>query len=1111
MAVMTELLFGTAGSGKTTKIFDRLALDAKNNKTAYLIVPEQQALSAEKALLSKLPPSAQLNIEVLNFSRLANKVFRLYGGLSYNYATNSSKMLIMWKNLMELFPMLEEYSGIKISSQNAFSENMLAAINEFKAYCITPTDLERAAAKITNNPDLTKKLRDLALIYATYDNLLMEKYDDSDNDLSKLAELLKEHDFFKGTNVYIDSFTDYTYAEYMIIERIMQSAENTLITIGTDSPQCTAIHFENLINTSQKLHKTAEKLNIPLKITTLTENKRTKDPALSYLCENLWRFDIDTNYDFYSEQSEKLTLMSCANPYSQAQAAADYIIKNIQSGKRYRDFAVIFRDASKYSGIIDAIFDKYKIPYFYSEKTDLSTKPLIKLIFSALRIKLQGFKKDDVISYLRTGLCGADIKQTDMFEEYVNVWNISGKGFQTDKFTNNPDGYVQRISSRGQKILDGANSTLEIFKAPLLSFFTALENAHNGAEMCEAVYAFTEGLNVPEKLTMAARKDARAGRRKQADESMRLYNIFISAIDELSLILGDDNISCEEFFAALRLVLSQTVIGTIPTCADEVIIGSASMLRTDDIKNVLVLGLCEGEFPQNISDSGVLTDNEKNALSELGLNLSKNNALRSADELYYIYRAMTAPQESLYCSYTRSGTDGRAQNPSIAFLRLKLLFPNITVQNYESIKEDDKLWTLNSSLEQILTNQNTKYAKALEKYCSELGDEKYTSLLVSSKIPVSQSDEKISNSISAMLFGEKINLTQSKIDKYIRCHFNYYCENILALRNTKRAEFKKSNIGTFIHKILELFLSEATDSDGKISNYQKDKVEELISNTINGYIKEICPLSAEQSNRMKHLFIRLRRLSLLLIENLYEEFNQSDFSPTFFELFITDNGKDSMIKPIEIELDDGTKLSISGICDRVDTYKKDNNIYVRVIDYKTGSKTFALSDIKKGLNTQLLLYLIAICKSDSESFRQKLGLDKNSKILPAGVMYLSSNISTITLDNMQKEEDVIKTASDKISRSGLVINDEEILRAMNKELDPKFLADVKTDKSGMLKGKSLMSYEGFEQTFTELDETLCEIAKDIKSGEASAKPMPVSNKYPCEYCEMKNICRSAKE
>ena len=130
---------------------------------------------------------------------------------------------------------------------------------------------------------------------------------------------------------------------------------------------------------------------------------------------------------------------------------------------------------------------------------------------------------------------------------------------------------------------------------------------------------------------------------------------------------------------------------------------------------------------------------------------------------------------------------------------------------------------------------------------------------------------------------------------------------------------------------------------------------------------------------------RLTRAAIPIIDGLCDEFEKTAFRPKFFELKI-EGGKDSP-DPIELKTEDGKTVSIYGIIDRVDTCEHNGNIFVRVIDYKTGAKDFDPDDMEKGRNLQMFLYLKAIIESDKKKFREKLGATEDMKIIPSGVIY----------------------------------------------------------------------------------------------------------------------------
>jgi ATP-dependent helicase/nuclease subunit B len=203
---MLHIIKGDVGSGKTTYITELISRAIGEKKRCFLIVPEQQTVSAERFMAEKLHPSFPLYLEITNFSRLANTVFRTYGGISYNYSSEAVRSLIMWKTLGELLPCLHEN---KSDIEAGRVKRMLSAISELHSASVGAEDLKKAIDS-TKEERLKEKLEDLYLISTLYTSLLKEHYSDQSEDLDRLSDVLAENDFFSDAIVVIDSFTSFT-------------------------------------------------------------------------------------------------------------------------------------------------------------------------------------------------------------------------------------------------------------------------------------------------------------------------------------------------------------------------------------------------------------------------------------------------------------------------------------------------------------------------------------------------------------------------------------------------------------------------------------------------------------------------------------------------------------------------------------------------------------------------------------------------------------------------------------------------------------------------------------------------------------------------------------
>ncbi len=1064
---MIRFLYGAPGSGKTHYIFGQLA---ESSADALLIVPEQQTVLAERQALDCLPPSAQLEFEALNFTRLCNRVFRLYGGLSYHYITPAMKSLFMWRTLRELSPLLEEYSAA--GGELSLTEVMLRAVEELSAASVTAETLEKASDKLSTG-GLRSKLRDLALISSAYKNLVAESFDDKENDLSKLCELCRKHRFFAGKRVFIDSFTSFTAAEYAVIEQIFEQADEVTVALSCESPDCGLVVCESICDTAKRLQKTAERLGAKTEKLYLTGNFRAGNAELTSLVTELWQPRRDGSMSEKLPEAERghVRLIECRDPYDQADAVVALIKEQLMRGLRCREIAVVARDSEKYRGILDAALEAADIPYFMSQSTDLSTYPAVTLILSALRIKYLGFRTEDVLTHVKTGLYGLSPREIDMFEEYLTTWGISGRRFTESEWSMNANGYTDRRTERGDAILSAANRVRGVLLSHLDGFFARLDAAEDLRGMCRALWSYIEEMSLADRLTESARDALARGDRRTAADTLAVYDVIVGLLDDLVTSLGDERLSVEELYRAVLLGVGSARTGAIPTGYDEVTVGSASLLRVGGIKCAILIGLNEGEFPANVSDRGIFTDADRASLADLGVELGGKNIARAAEELMYARRAMTLPSESLFLLYCQNRNDGGRARPSMLVGRLTAFLDYLSAERFAEADPLDAVYTENTARERlpVLDGREGRAVWAVLD-CPEppIAAE-----------PLCSVDP---NTLSE-LFGQRMSMTQTKLEGFVRCRFAYFCRELLDLRPERRAEVDRSISGSFIHTVLERFMRHAVTENG----LDDLDAEEAVDAVIEELIASISTEEQRNSNRLRHLFMRLRRLSLLMISSLKREFRECRFRPEFFELKIGRGGVD----PLTVRLADGSTASLRGVVDRVDVWRDGENVYIRVVDYKTGAKKFSLDDIKSGLNLQLLIYLFALCRTGS--FAELVGCEAGQAPIPAAANYMSSHVSVKSYAVLPDADEVLAEAEMSLDRSGVYLADETVLGALGA-----------SPKSG------LVSSDGMESLRAELEATVASIAEELRSGRADAEPL-IDGTSPCDYCDMAAVCRSAKK
>lgn len=1097
---MINIVYCTNKTTSNEYIINSLKNDHVSNMTSFLIIPDQEALQFERLTLAALPSSSQLSLEVLGFSRLYNRVCREYGGLSYSYVTKPMRSLLMWKTLRELSGMLEEYNGY--SGDRHTADSMISAINEFKANGITAAEIELASKKMPEDAPLRRRLRDIALIYSCYDNFISEKYTDSADDLSKLCDILKDHDFFNGSNVYITSFTSFTAVQHRIIDLMFASAENVTVIVPLPDPTYEDISTGGVCESHKKLLRSAQRYG-SYQQTVIDNSHVGTSPAISYLAENLWKLDADKQAA--PSANGVIICERCDDPYSEAEAVAAHITNLLRNGARCRDIVIIARDCEKYRGILDTALEKSNIPYYISPKSDLCSLPAVKFLLSALRIKKYGWQRSDVLSHLKTGLCDIAPKDINLFDDYVNTWNIQGEQFLAEQWTMNPDGFTEEISERGHKILEAANRVRTALTAPLLKLFISLDASESIGDMCKAMYTYTRDVCLEDKLCQLAQKASLRGDLKQARELSGIYGVILNSLADIGEIIGDEIADTEEFIVLLKAIFDKTEIGTIPTSIDEVTIGAADMLRASSPKYTFVIGLCEGEFPASINDKGLLSTPDREILAALDLELSDNSEIRSANELMYVSRAFSSPSEKLFLFMHKAELDGSVRFPSLALNRVEKLFCDSDIVHDFTMSDLEYLTPAPRNAVGLIRSLNNGVVKTS---LTEALSDTIPGIKDLTSIPTSTDQCKISPETISRSLGDNLHLSPSSFETYVKCPFSYFCSRVLDLRENGVAKFNSSNIGIFIHYILEVLIKDAIPDDPQAPIISDDEIIRRVDEAIKIYVKRICPPSFISSKRLAHLYKRLRDLAVLLVKNTAKEFSKSNFRPAFYEL--RTNGANGSPSPLVFNLKDKTQVSFSGIVDRVDIYKNNGDVYIRVVDYKTGTKDFNLDDISHGINLQMLLYLFTLCRSDSAEFKRSIGIYENGRILPAGVIYLSANIPVIEAEDYNSTDNILSEAEQRLKRSGLILNDQDMILAMNHDLDSRFLAGIKTDKDGELVGNALVDKERFERIFNDICNIITSISTNLHDGIADASPLAYKDQDPCQYCNAKAICRKEK-
>ncbi len=1084
---MTEFITGTSGSGKGGYIVSRIKERLGSGRKMYLIVPEQQALLWEARICRALPPSAALELEVLSFRRLADTVFRTYGGQNTVFSGKADRLINMWRAVTSVKSSLKHYAGAD-GHEEKYVPLLLETLSDLKARGVSVESLAEAERELEGEgyETLRDKLSDLSLICSAYNAITEEGgSEDPDNILDMLAKSLRLHSFFRDCDVFIDSFYSLTPIENEILYYVMRDCSDLFITFTMD-PSSDGIHFDHVRRFYDGASTSAAACHREVTKVDLGKNKRCQSDEISYLGDFLW--------DFSAKKTDcaprgDVKIIRCADRYEEAAAVGAVIERAVHEGASYSDVAVIARDIEKYRGILDVRLDSLGIPYHLSKRSSIATSPVLTLVSSLLSAVADNFRRETVVRCIKTGLCPVTRREAANFEEYSATWNIRGKRayLRADDWTMNPAGYRRELSDWGRTVIEDSNRVRAALRGAVSSL-TSLFGKGTAplGEVCRTVYEILTSFGVYEKLISDADELESLGKKEEAEVCEKSYSALIDALNALASAAPDVEVGAGAASRLFLTVASSFDVGTIPSGIDMVTLGSASGVRCENVTHAILIGCAEGEFPASPSDGGFFNETDKVTLETLGIVLSDGAEAETGEELFRFWRCVTLPSEKLTVTYPAATEEGAA-GPSVGARQIMKLL-GVAATDFSSLSPEDVIWSVAGASDLSLT---WRYRAAVGAVASLA--EKYPALKDAERLTGELSAD--GDRITALRRGGRLALTQARIDSFSGCPFAYTMKYVMKLGESERAAVGAADVGNLVHRVLELFFSETAGREFPLSD---GETEEIVDRITKEYIAEIMR-GAEATSRQKYLFMRLRRNVLILIRALMEEFSETDFRPYRFELSM--GGDEGCPVPLEFTSHDGTKISLFGTIDRVDTFEKDGSVYVRVVDYKTFGKTFKLSDIQKGINLQLLIYLFTLWKSTGGSFRKNLA-PNGETVLPAGMIYLSAAPDSATSDTPVGAEEARDLAMATVGRSGVLLDDETSLAAMGSALGGKYIPVRRTH---------ILTIEEFGKLYDEIEQIIIGIGDEIKSGVCASRPRKLTSYHPCDFCKMKPVCRHTEE
>lgn len=1106
--------FGPSGSGKSHRIYEEIMQRAAQEpgRNFLIIVPDQFTMQTQKDLVMRSDRGGILNIDVLSFGRLSHRILEEVGTKEMPVLDDTGKSLVLQKIAADLKEQLPAMGSLL--HKQGYIHEVKSAISEFMQYGISTQDMDKLIASAEKRGALAMKLRDLKTLYRGFQDYIRDHFITTEETLDVLRRSLVKSKILPDSVVVFDGFTGFTPIQNRLIQELMRVCEETIVTvtIGEEEDPYQMDGEQKLFHLSKKTVEDLVELAAEAEVTRGEDvfvkggpNRFTEAPALWYLEQNLFRYQ----YEPYMEKQREIRMFEALSPREEVHQTALYIRKLIrEEGLTYRDIAVVIGDLEGYASYVETEFGQLEIPCFIDRTRGIVLNPMIEYIKSALQLYIKDFSYDTVFHFLRSGMVDISREEIDELENYVIRTGARGYRTYSRLFTRRTEEMQQ---GSGQDDTERAEETLERLNRIRQQFADTVEILHmapraKAGEYVDHLYDFLEQNQVQQKLLNYQQQFEQEGDLAKAREYAQIYRLVMDLLDQIYGLLGEEEISLQEFEDILDAGFGEITVGTIPQNVDRILVGDMERTRLKQVKVLFFLGVNDGNIPKNVSKGGIISDMDREFLIESGTEMAPSPRQQMYIQRLYLYLNMTKPSERLYLSYAKVNSDGKGIRPSYLIDTVRKLFPQLAVEYPQN----------RSRLEQIEGRQEgARYlAEELREYADgTLREEERQDFYLMYRAYEADPEGRdrltaaafrrykesgLSRIVARALYGRQLENSVSRLETYAACACRHFLQYGLSLQEREEFGFEVSDMGNVYHAVLENFAGKLAESGRTWWDFDENFATQAIKEAVEGYAATYGETVLYSSARNEYAITRMSRILTRTVLTLQQHLKQGSFQPDDYELsfrFAED------LDSIHVDLSEEEKMHLQGRIDRIDVSEDAEHVYVKVIDYKSGNKKFDLAALYYGLQLQLVVYMNAAMELESRKHPDK-------EIVPAALLYYHIDDPTIETPVELTQEQINEEILTKLRMNGVVNSDPAVVERLDRFLQDKSkVIPVEKKKDGSFSARSgILSREELHVVSAYVDTKIRQIGREILDGKIAANPYEKGNEEACTYCAYKKVC-----
>ncbi len=1084
------IITGAKKSGKTNYILKQLQF----NKNSTVIVPEQTVFLYEKNILSALGEEGIFNTHILSFKKLARELLK--NDKNFNRVKlldKDTKALLTEKIILSGRDKLVAFKNV--AGNPEFCEKISTQITEFKKYLIDGERLKAVCEDSRIAKSLKDKLCDLLYIYEEFEKRIKDIYCNLDDLIVTASDKIEAELMYSNRNVYIDAFTGFTGEELYMIKALLKSGANLNITLTSfETAEDYGDLGYTLKRTYDKLVKIAEETNSPFNVITLNDSY-FRNSDIKFIADN-FLMDAKNTCEL---KSDSIRLVKCKGIKNECDALAAEIVYDIkEKNAKPGEMAIIISDMAEYGDYVKLALEGFNLSGYSNEKKSVYDMPVASLLSNVFNIILSGNRMDVIMGYLKSGYFMLDAPEKIYeFEEFVRKTGI--RAYQL--LSKDIEEIIKEKEAFNFKIR-GKENIIEVYKrvlAPVVKLKKKISSLNNSAQYSLALYEFFCELELDKALGALSHRYEKQGDLASAKQLIQVYNYILESMERTTLVLSDMSVSFTEYKNIIITGLKNKNIASIPILSDSIYITEPAGFFNDEYKYIYIIGANEGKLPSVSSVEGIINENERDLLKDLGIELSMSAQLKMMENTLKLYDIVTSPEEKLYISYPEYSRSASELLPSDFLTELSYIASKPVCKGEIKFKAKRRL------LKDTLVSVSKKELKGIERELAYLSCDSDYKEIIDGAIERMNSapggEIRVNKANMKKLLKDTLKVSTTNMEKYNSCAFAYFLNYILRVKEREEFTINSANLGSVIHLILEKF-SKILKNDGRTFKdiddaYIKEKLPSVLDKAIGETQNGVFASDIKSTVFKKKIWA----ISLKTINLLRTHFTKGSFLTEGFEVSF---GKDdSELKGIVFDVGENRKVILNGVIDRVDKYKEGDDEFIRIVDYKSSEKTIEFYEVTEGLKMQLAIYLMTV-----------IGKEKIDKIKPGGMLYLALTSPVVKISSPEE----IGTVGDKLNETlcmkGFYLNTQDIAEAMDKDfktMSKSDIVDLELDKDGVPKDKNTLSIPEFEQLLTIVKGNIEGIGKNIFDGVFDINPMKHDRYTSCDYCPYLGVCMFDKE